>query len=495
MRIASCLIPVKDLKPNVFVLTDISNEPDDAESLVRLLLYSNEILIKGIVATTSYWLNYTTHEEDIYPIIDAYEKVLPNLLLHSSEYPSADYLRSVVNKGHPVYGLNAFKEDSISKGAKSLIRAVEITPDSEKLYVLVWGGAGVLAEALKYAKDSERFTEKVIVYSISDQDDAGPWIRHSFPQLKYICSLHGFNQYSESTWVGISGEKFDDFDKGGPDSSLISKEWIKKNIMDIGPLGAVYPEPMFIMEGDTPSTLFVVPNGLNDPENPNYGGWGGRYILLDQTGRFKVYSDTHDYVVGQDNETHVSNQATIWRWRDAYQNDFAARMQWTVENFNNAVHQPVIIVNDTKSWKPLETKVEVDTEFVLDASKSYDLNNRNLTFKWYQYREVSLSQNNLGNEIKEIDIVPLNQNGSKIKFQVPSFEDACYSIFNRPLADCKHYHIILEVINDGIPTVRTYKRIIVKTMKGNNEFGDVKYKQNFTHIREQSDDVKIHDEL
>lgn len=34
-------------KERVFVLTDISNEPDDEESLVRFLVYANEYDVEG----------------------------------------------------------------------------------------------------------------------------------------------------------------------------------------------------------------------------------------------------------------------------------------------------------------------------------------------------------------------------------------------------------------------------------------------------------------
>jgi hypothetical protein len=223
------LIPEKDLKPNIFVLTDISNEPDDAESLVRLLLYTNELNLEGIVATTSYWLNYTVHDEDIYPIIDAYEKVYPNLLKHSEHYPTAEYLRSIISTGKPVYGLKAL-EDKISRGAESLISAIDGTPVEDGLYVLVWGGASVIAEALNHVKTTRskkqvtEFITKLTIYSISDQDNAGPWIRFNFPKLKYIASIHGFNQYGHAAWVGISGEIYNAFDDGGPDSSLVSKK-------------------------------------------------------------------------------------------------------------------------------------------------------------------------------------------------------------------------------------------------------------------------------
>ena len=39
-------------KSRVIILTDIENEPDDLQSLARLV-YSNVIDIKGIIATTS----------------------------------------------------------------------------------------------------------------------------------------------------------------------------------------------------------------------------------------------------------------------------------------------------------------------------------------------------------------------------------------------------------------------------------------------------------
>ena len=134
-------------------------------------------------------------------VLDAYEKVHPNLLKHSIGYPSPDYLRSIVSIGHPVYGLDAFNYNEISEGAKNLIAAVDNTNLNERMFVLVWGGAAVLAEALKHISSRpeqaiEQFVLKLGVYSISDQDDAGPWIRNKFPSLLYISSVHGFNQYA-----------------------------------------------------------------------------------------------------------------------------------------------------------------------------------------------------------------------------------------------------------------------------------------------------------
>ncbi len=38
-------------KPSVIILTDIGGDPDDTQSLRRLLVYSNEFQIKGLIAT------------------------------------------------------------------------------------------------------------------------------------------------------------------------------------------------------------------------------------------------------------------------------------------------------------------------------------------------------------------------------------------------------------------------------------------------------------
>src|SRR5471030_1318489 len=79
-------------KPRVIVLTDISNEPDDEESLVRFLVYSNEYDVEGLVATTSTWLKKATREDLIRRDIAAYAEVRPNLLKHAAGFPEAERL-------------------------------------------------------------------------------------------------------------------------------------------------------------------------------------------------------------------------------------------------------------------------------------------------------------------------------------------------------------------------------------------------------------------
>lgn len=143
------------------------------------------------------------------------------------------------------------------------------------------------------------------------------------------------------------------------------------------------------MEGDTPSFLGLIPNGLNTPEHPEWGGWGGRYMLADASGAQGLYSDAADWAIGVNNDTFLSRFASIWRWREAFQYDFAARMQWTVNPGNSTSaennHQPVAVVNG--SCGTLQIPFDLGDSVVLDASQSWDPDGDDLSFDWFHYRE------------------------------------------------------------------------------------------------------------
>lgn len=268
-------------KPRVFVLTDMSNEPDDQMSLVRFLTYANEFDIQGIAATTSTWLPSRTDPDTIREVVqDGYGQVVDNLSANApadASYPSTEEILSKISSAHPVYGLEVLKANNLSGAAANLVKA---TDDSDApLWVSVRGGAAVLAETLQHVSNTrdeaaiESFVSKLRVYSISDQDDAGSWIRAQYPALIYIVSLHGWSEYTQPTWIGISGEEYRHFDVGGPNSAIVSNEWLQKHIR-IGLLGAHYLNWSFIMEGDTPAFLPLVQNGLGDIDHPEWGKLG-----------------------------------------------------------------------------------------------------------------------------------------------------------------------------------------------------------------------------
>src|SRR4051794_38858500 len=165
-------------KPRLIVLTDISNEPDDEESLVRLLVYSNEFDIEGLVATTSTWLRDKTREELIRRDIEAYGKVRPNLLKHARGFPPAEQLLGVTRSGQKGFGMAAVGAGKTTPGSQQIVSTID-RADDRPLWISIWGGANTLAQALSDLRGSRPPDEvkhaiaKLRVYSISDQDDAG----------------------------------------------------------------------------------------------------------------------------------------------------------------------------------------------------------------------------------------------------------------------------------------------------------------------------------
>ena len=265
-----------DKRDRIFVLTDVLNEPDDTMSLIRLLTHADHFEVEGLVATTSFWLPNQTHPEHIEELIGTYALVRNNLQSHSNRsFPTPEYLTSRVGTGPDVYGMEAIKAleagGNLTDGAQLLIERTDASDDP--LYVQIWGGTNALATVLwsvnrtRSADELATFISKLRVYAISDQDDSGEWIRQHFPNMRYVTSRHGYSQYPDSTWIGMSSPGVD---PGGPNNEIISWEWIEKNIK-IGPLGSLYPEIDWIVEGDTPALLYNLQTGLGNPEYPNWG--------------------------------------------------------------------------------------------------------------------------------------------------------------------------------------------------------------------------------
>jgi hypothetical protein len=447
-------------KNRLIVLTDIEADPDDTQSMVRLLLYSNVIDIEGLIATTSVWQKNSVHPKSIIKVIQAYGKVQPNLLKHEEGFPGAGFLLSRVKQGIPRYGMLGVGEGNDSEGSDWIIKVLE-KDDERPVWISVWGGVNTLAQALykiektKPRNEVARLIAKLRVYTISDQDDSGNWIRNKFPDLFYIVSPG--DDYGTATWSAINTVV------GGIDNKEISNQWLAQNIQQgHGPLGAEYPDVAYGMEGDTPSFLSLIPNGLNVPENPEYGGWGGRYELYQPdfstlkkgvsnmplkpekraiwTNAADSYTPFEEGAYGRTikpgTTTFNDNKVSLWRWRDDFQNDFAARMDWCTLSYNEANHppEPVLEQPDTIIVKSGE---EVD----LDASASRDPDGDNISFLWFDYPEAGSYKKNI---------------------KIASAENVHRAHIVAPIVDKEEtVHIILKVTDKGEPQLSGYKRIIV----------------------------------
>ena len=449
-------------KPRVFVLTDIENEPDDAMSLVRFLTYANQWDVEGLVATTSIHLKNKTAAWRIREIVEAYSQVRDNLEKHEPGYPDGLHLLSIVKEGLPLYGMEAVGESKDSSGSELLIQAVDKS-DPRPLWVLAWGGPNVLAHALWKVKTTrseeelEIFVSRLRVYTISDQDDSGPWMRRTFSKLFFIASP-GFGTggaYHFATWSGISGDQFHGRFSGA-DFSIVDNPWLDKHIRSKGPLGAKYPQVKYLMEGDTPTFLYLINNGLGSPEHPNWGSWGGRYekyiphaqkYFQEQETR-PFWSDAVDEVLGVDGNWYTTNKATIWRWRSAYQNDFSARMDWTIKPYEEANHPPILHLGHAS-----QLTAKLGDRVDLSAEGTYDPDGDMLSYHWFYYPEAGSF------------ITTQTRTGAPITIQDADKPVAWFTIPTERVYCIGTIHIILAVTDHGTPAITRYKRVIVTVEK------------------------------
>jgi hypothetical protein len=457
--------------PRVVILSDIGNEPDDQMSFVRLMLYSNELDLEAMIASTSTWQKTATHPETMHAIVATYGQVRANLLLNAKGWPEAEALDKRIFAGQSAYGMAAVGKGKSSVGSQALMKAIE-RDDPRPLWICLWGGANTLAQALidlretHSAPEMERLVGRLRVSSISDQDDAGSWLRREFPELFYIVQPSSQNgeEYYYATWTGISGDLYYR-NSAGADAGLVTNEWLQTHIRDKEPLGKMYPKFMFIMEGDTPSYLGLTDNGLNSYRRPDWGGWGGRYVyrqpfgethpVWTQGGDLFTRATSQDRVRGADGVEHVSDQATIWRWRGAYQNDFSARMDWTIKDFAHANHAPQLVVNGQDGTGPIEMIVDGKQTAILDAAGSSDPDGNALHFRWWVYEEAGLSGTH------GADVVLGNASGAQTLVTVKS---ACREAWIPGLIPCNGEgvaHVILEVSDNGTPQLTSYRRIIL----------------------------------
>jgi hypothetical protein len=301
------------------------SDPDDVQSMVRFLLYTNELEVEGLVASAGTFAN-VARKQNILDILTLYDQVDENLRRHDPRYPAADRLRSVTWEGRsgawgtPSFGatekpLNEILgEGKDSEASDAIIRVVD-RPDPRPVWVLVWGGSREVAQAIwkvratRSPAELERFLGKLRIYLIAKQDSTSQWLLDSFPSLFVILS--------EKNYMGMF------WSMPGSDRKVADLAWIDANVRKgHGPLGAAYPQSGWdpsvpgVWEGDTPSFLHLVSavRGLNDSEKPDQGGWGGKFVRPDP-------SKKHWF-------DDPAGHRTVFRWRPQVQAEFALRADW-----------------------------------------------------------------------------------------------------------------------------------------------------------------------
>ena len=322
------------IKPRVIIMSDFPpidvipvkapygppekrSDPDDVQSMVRFLLYTNEFDVEALIASAG-TKAYIARKQNILDMLNIYDQVDENLRKHDPRYPTADQLRWVTWQGRDkTYGKNGVK--NLGKGmdteaSDAIIRIVD-KPDDRPVFVCVWGGPYEVAQAIWKVKNTrtpdelERFLSKLRIYSIARQDSTLQWMLDNFPDLFIIVS--------DNTFRGMMSYA------PGSDASLTDIDWVYKNIhRGHGILGLMYPasttmdpKKAGVREGDTPSFLYLVSavRGLNDPDRPDQESWGGQYIQPDP-------AKNHWY--------DGPGPESVYKWRAEVQEEFARRADW-----------------------------------------------------------------------------------------------------------------------------------------------------------------------
>lgn len=417
-------------RPRIIVTTDLGADPDDEQSLVRLLVSANEFDIEGLIVATSCWKKSQNNTAMLDQIVDAYGKVLPNLQVHAKGYPSYQSLKSISVLGQTRYGMSDVGDGKDSKGSNLIIAAVDKN-DPRPVWIQFWGGGNNLAQAIwkvratRSQKDLARFLGKVRVFDILGQDDAGAWIARNFPDVFFIRATEVYG------WQPPKNGSYQ-----------------RNDIQSHGPLGAIYPDAKWATEGDTLAFLHVFPNGLNDPEKIDQGGWGGRFSLDKQAGIRSMSEVAKINNVGESqyDPYHMFGNTSepagvIRRWSKGYDNDFAARMKWSITGkYQDANHQPIACVNGDKTRRVLEITAAHGSTLTLDASSSTDPDDDILSFAWSFCKEPSSYDG---------DVTIQNASSSAATVSIPSN------------AGGKHIHVILELRDNGSPNLYAYRRIII----------------------------------
>jgi len=469
-------------KPRVILMDD--PELDDQNTVVRYLLYSNQFNTEGLVYTSSgvHWAGdgkgtmwfvpggeYTRFGLNLCPctswrwkpgerfIDDAvaiYAKVYPNLKVHDPDFPTPDYLKSKIFAGNIQFDGDISQD---SPGSE-LIKNVVLDDKSGPVYLLTGAGQSTIARALKSIKlQSEgtpewqavyqKVSQKVIIQAFGDQDGTyASYIKPNFPDIQ-------FRQMATATWgYGARDVVLPRYAK------YLTAEWMKPNVSDVGPFGSFYrvwgdgkqmvPGDIFdyfglsgltteqlkakgyvvwappqekgswISEGDTSIFMNLLDNGLRAYENLAYGGWGGRSgIDHDESGATPA-----DYATA--------------RWFGPAQQDFAARMKWTVTpSYSSANHAPVVTVDG-----PLNISAKRGEKIRMQVSAK-DPDGNALACMWWQYKDAATYPGSIS---------LMTPNTLSTSFEIPPNAIPGQTI-----------HIIFEIRDNGTPTLTGYKRLIV----------------------------------
>jgi hypothetical protein len=419
----------------LIIETDAGGDPDDEQSLVRFLLYANEWDVAGIIANRP----LSRDGENLNPertglgvvrrLVKAYGECYPNLVKHDARYPAPEELLKRTIAGY----------DDTEEAVKLIIAEVD-RPDPRPLWYSDWGtDNGTAKNNLRRALDRVRgergeegyaaFKRRLRLSSADKFAEHTTELQPPFPLWvdTFRPELEGKRWYHRFSALTATAGGFD----------------LKRDVLTgHGPLGAIYPTNTTHVqkEGDTMTFLYLIPTGMNDPEQPGWGGWGGRH------GRNPKHGDRPYYWANQQDawEGSTSRDNTLRRWVADLQNDFRARLDWCVKPPREANHPPLAVLNGKGGKSILQLTAPAGKNVPLSAAGSSDPDGQELTYEWFVYREA-------GTYAGDVTLSAIDAQSKRL--EIPAD------------ASGKTIHVILALRDRGTPPLASYRRAIVTVTK------------------------------
>ena len=261
----------------ILVSSDIGGtDADDNQSMLHLLMYSNEFDIEGLISSPSFG---DGSKDEILRMIDEYEQDAgTGSWACEHHFPTADSLRQLCKQGRhggaPLCGY-----DVPTEGSDWIVRCAR-RDDSRPLWVLVWGALEDVAQALHDAPD---IAQRLRIMWIGGPNkkwgtNAYNYLVTTFPDLWFI--------EDNATYRGFTGNK--------NDSSYYQAPFWQNCMKGHGVMGddfVNYYKGIAKM-GDTPTLLYLMGRDslgnafdANDPTAPH---WGGQFERMTLSPKFIV---------------------------------------------------------------------------------------------------------------------------------------------------------------------------------------------------------------
>lgn len=276
-----------EMNPSVWITTDCGgSDPDDFQSMVHLLHYSDLLDIRGITAGAP-----RGKRSAVLEVIKAYER---DKLHERPSFPPVDILKEFTKQGG-------------EQAAKQLAFESTRHNPTNPLLILVWGACTDLAQAIRAGLKCENCFAYIIGSWNRDMDpDSYREVERCKPLRKILNNSTFRGMYMNAPKVLNNKKIITEIGKYGALGKLLIE---KSAHIDSGRYS--------LKAGDTPSVLWAL---TAQHDKPTVKSWGGRFTKVNAT----TWTDLQHpkFAVGA-----YKGAKTVSRWQAAVRKDWIEKVR------------------------------------------------------------------------------------------------------------------------------------------------------------------------